>query len=414
MEITSLIRHGGQSALRDWKRSGWLIAGITMGVAFYIAVSTLGASYTELVKLPFSRIESDLIIQLGTRGKSQTSEKTGSIRLPFSNQAIDNNTIDTIRSLTEIKKLSTAILLWHQDQKNFITITGIDSADTTSGPAKVMQWISEGRALQATGETVVESHYAKFNKLKIGDIIHFKNQAFTIIGKTKIKEGASLAAANFYISTADAGKLGKMEDGSANILSATLVKGANQERVKEKIGKILPGSIVSSTDSISEMMQGFARISSTSSKLLSSIALAFTVLLGCLLIVSRQQEQRWQIGLMQTLGWEKKDIVLTYGAQALALTVAGTIIGIVLGLLLIFWMGSLEVSLTLPWNLVSAPEGMQRGQSSSAIQVPLPIILQPRLFFYGMAITCLTAMVTGICSAARLTDKGVRHTLFEQ
>ena len=414
MEITSLIRHGGQSALRDWKRSGWLIAGVMLGIAFYIAVASIGASYTELVKLPFSRIESDLIIQLGTKGRNQTSEKNGSIKLPFSNQAIGRSTIDAIGSLAEIKTLGTAILLWHQERKSFITIAGIDPADTTSGPAKVMQWISGGRALQAPGEAVVESHYAKFNKLKISDTIHFKNRSFTIVGKTKIKEGASLAAANFYISADDARELGGMEDGSANLLSATLVKGASKERVKEKIGKILSGSIVSSTDSIGEMMQGFARISSTSSKLLSIIALAFTVLLGCWLIAGRQQEQRWQIGLMQTLGWEKKDIILTYGAQALVLTITGAIAGIVLGLLIIFWMGSLEVSLTLPWNLASAPEGMHHAASNRTTQVSLPIVLQPLLFFHGIAITCLTAMVTGIWSAARLADKGVRQTLFEQ
>jgi len=385
-----------------------------LGIAFYIAVSTIGVSYTELVKVPFSRIESDLIIQLGTRGRSQTSEKSGFIKLPFSNQAIGRSTIDTIRSLDEIQKLGTAILLWNQERKNFITIAGIDPEDTTSGPAKVMQWISGGRALQATGETVVESHHAKFNKLKIGDIVHFKDRAFTIIGKTKIKEGASLAAANFYISIDDARKLGEMEDGSANLLSATLVKGVDKEIAKEKIGKILPGSIVSSTDSIGEMMQGFARISSTSSKLLSSIALAFTVLLGCWLIAGRQQEQRWQIGLMQTLGWEKKDIILAYGAQTLVLTATGAVVGIILGLLIIFWMGNLEVSLTLPWNLAPAPEGMHYAESSRTMQVPLPIVLQPLLFFYGIAITCLTALVTGIWSAARLADKGVRQTLFEQ
>lgn len=414
MEITSLIRHGGQSALRDWKRSGWLIAGVMLGIAFYIAVSTIGASYTELVKLPFSRIESDLIIQLGTKGRSQINGHSGSIKLPFSNQAINRSTIDSIRSLAEIKTVGSSILLWHQERKNFITIAGIDPADTTSGPAKVMQWISGGRVLQATGETVVESHYAKFNKLKIGDIVHFKNRSFTIVGKTKIKEGASLAAANFYISADDARKLGGMEDGSANLLSATLVKGENKERVKEKIGKRLPGSIVSSPDSIGEMMQGFARISSTSSKLLSGLALAFTVLLGCWLIAGRQQEQRWQIGLMQTLGWEKKDIIVTYGAQALILTITGAIVGILLGLLIIFWVGSLEVSLTLPWNLVSAPEGMHNGYGNRTMQVPLPIVMQPLLFFSGIAITCLTAMVTGIWSAARLAGKGVRHTLFEQ
>jgi len=414
MEITSIIRHGVQSALCDWKRSGWLIVGVMLGIAFYTSVATIGVSYTELVKLPFSRIESDLFIQLGVNGRSQTNERSGTIKLPFSNQEIDKSKIDAIRALAEIKNLTPSILLWHQERKNFIVIAGIDPADTTSGPSKVMQWISGGRALQATGETVVESHYAKFNKLKIGDTIPFKGGSFTIVGKTSIKEGASLAAANLYISVDDARILGGMEGGSANLLSATLAKGVNKERIKEKIGIILPGSIVSSTDSIGEMMQGFSKISSASSKLLSGIALVFTVLLGCWLIVGRQQEQRWQIGLMQTLGWEKKDIILAYGAQALALTVTGAIAGLIVGLFVVFWMGNLEVSLTIPWNLAATPEGMHQTASNRTMQVPLSIILQPLLYFYGIAIICLTAMVSGIWSAARLADKGVRDTLFEQ
>lgn len=183
--------------------------------------------------------------------------------------------------------------------------------------------------------------------------------------------------------------------------------------VKEKITGLLPGAIVSSSDSIGEMMQGFARISSTSSRLLSAIALGFTVLLAGWLIAGRQQEQSWKIGLMQTLGWQKKDILVSYGVEAFFLTATGAIVGILLGMLIIYWMSSLHVSLTLPWNLAATPEGMHHAANLRTVQVPLPIILKPLTFFYGLSIICLTDMVVGILSASNLISKGVRNTLLE-
>ena len=415
MEITSLARYGIKSALRDWKRSGWLVLGVMLGLAFFVAISSLGASYSALVRLPFERIESDLIIQLGAKGKSQVNrQEGGAIRLPFSNQPIDKKHIQDIASLTGVKSLNPAVLLWHQEKRNFVTLAGIDPEMTSSGPARAMQWIKKGRELQASGERVVESHYAKFHKLKIGSRVRFQNQDFRIVGIATIKEGASLAAANFYISLDDASELATMEEGSANLLSVGLERGVQTEMIQEKVRALLPGSIVSSTDSIGHMMRGFAGISSTATKLLATTALGFTILLACWLIVGRLQEQRWQVGLMQTLGWQKKDIILTCGAQSLTLTLAGGLAGIALGLLVVLAAGSFEVALTLPWNLAPTPEGMQHGQAARTMEVGLPIVLQPAIFFFGLAVTCLAAVITSLIITARQATMGVRQTLFEQ
>jgi putative ABC transport system permease protein len=415
MEITSLARYGIKSALRDWKRSGWLVLGVMLGLAFFVAISSLGASYSALVRLPFERIESDLIIQLGAKGKSQANRQEGSaIRLPFSNQPIDKKQIQDIASLTGVKSLNPAVLLWHQEKRNFVTLAGIDPGMTSSGPARAMQWIKKGRGLQASGETVVESHHAKFHKLGLGDMVQFQDHDFRIVGIVTIKEGASLAAANFYISLDDAQQLAAMKKGAANLLSMGLENGVETEMIQKKILALLPEAIVSSTDSIGHMMRGFAGISSTATKLLSCIALGFTILLGCWLIVGHLQEQRWQVGLMQTLGWQKKDILLTCGTQSLTLTLAGGLAGIGLGLLIVQAMGSFEIALTLPWNLAPTPEGMQHGQAARTMEVGLPIVLQPAIFFFGLAVTCLAAVITSLIIVARQAAMGTRRTLFEQ
>ena len=414
MQIISQLRYGSKAALRDWKRSVWLIFGVALGTAFYVAISTLGNSYTELVKLPFSRIESDLIVQVGTRGKSLPDKLSGAIQLPFSNQPISQKRIETILSLNGIKSLNPTVLLWFQTNKAFATITGIDPGSTSSGPAKAMQWISKGRSVQKSNETVVESHYARFNKLEIDKVVQLDGRDFHIVGITSIKEGASLAAANFYISIQDARELAGMAAGEANLLSVTLKKGIEKAAIQEKIDSLLPGALVSSTDSISDMMKGFAKISGASSNLLSITALVFTILLACWLVSGRQQEQRWQVGLMQTVGWQRKDIILAYGIESLTLTLAGCLLGVCLGLLVSIAMGSFDVSLSLPWNLSPSPDGMQHGRVGQTMQVPLPITFKPADIFFAGTIICLTAVSTGILATARSAGKEVRQTLLEQ
>ncbi len=414
MEITSLIRQGVKAGCRNWKRSGWLVAGIVLGVAFFITISSIGASYTALVSLPFSRIESDLLIQLGADGKRQIKENDSAIKLPFSNQVIDKNIVQNISELTEIQELDSAILLWHQEKKNFITITGVDKNSTDRGPAKVLQWISKGRSLQNSGETVVESHYARFHSLKPGATIHLGERLFHIVGISKIKSGAALAAANFYISLDDARELAGMDKDSVNLLSASLVLGTDKKAVTQQIQKIIPSSLVSSPDSIGEMMQGFARISSTASRLLSFITILFTLFFTCWLIVGRQEEQRWQIGLMQTIGWQKKDILLYSSAEIFTISAIAAIGGMVVGYLVIQGFSNMEVSLTLPWNLAPNPEGMHQMKNSKAIQVPLPVTLQPLVFICGFVATCFTAVITGVWNNYRLSRAGIRETLFSK
>ena len=414
MEILSLARQGGRSALRDWKRSLWLVLGVALGMAFYVAVATLGSSYTKLVKLPFSRLETDLIVQVGTRGTSQAKTTGGTIRLPFSNQPVTPVQIEAVASLDGIKDVSSALLLWHQENKNFATIAGIDPQKITSGPARVMQWISKGRALEQSGDLVVESHYARFNRLKIGSIVSLQGMDFHIVGISKIKEGASLAAANYYLSIQDARRLADLPDGTANLLAVTLTQGVRTETIEKKIHTLLPGAMVSSTDSIGDMMQGFARISAAGAKILSLIGLIFTLLLACWLIHGRLQEQRWQVGLMRTLGWRKKDIVFTYGIESMPLVTAGCLAGIALGLLAALVMGSFDVTLALPWNLNPTPGGMHHSGGGQTVQIPLPVTLQPVTVLFGLTATCLAGVITGILTAAGLAAREAVQTLREQ
>ena len=276
----------------------------------------------------------------------------------------------------------------------------------------VLQEISKGRSLQNSGETVVESHYARFHSLRPGDTVQFGSRDFEIVGISKKKKGASLAAANFYIDITDARQLAGLQEGSANVLTIKLVPGYEEEAIKPAVEKLLPGAIVSSTDSIGEMMQGFARISSVGSRILSVLSLLFTLLFACWLIIGRQEERHWHIGLLQTLGWQRKDILLHSAAELFVLTGIGVVGGLLLGFLSTLLVGTFEMTLELPWNLVPSPVGIGSSTDGNSLQVPLPIIIQPLFYLIAFMATCAAGVGSGVWASYRIHSRGVRKTLF--
>jgi len=414
MEIISLAGYGIRSALGDRRRSGWLLAGILLGLAFFVIISTLGNGYRELVELPFSRLKSDLLVQLGTQGSSREKKSPGGFRLPFSNQPITAQQSGGVARIPGVVRMTPSILLWYQERKKFITLAGIDPQQRENGPAAAMGWITAGRAPKTRGEAVAESHYARFNRLRLGQKLQLGKYSLTIVGITTIREGASLAAANLYILLDEAREMAAMAPGAANLLALELAGGVEKKSVQGEIRAVLPTAIISSADSIGDMMRGFAGISDTATRLLTATGMGFTLLLVCWLIAGRLQEQRRQLGLMRCMGWRKGEILLSCTVEALVISLIGGLGGICLGLLVVRLCGALEVSLPLPWNLAPTPKGMQHHSAGSTMLLPLPLHPQAAAILRALALTCLAAVLTASVTAARLVNRGVRHTLFDQ
>ncbi len=411
MEIISLAEHGARTAWHDRKRAGWLFLGIMLGQAFFVLISSLGAGYSELVRLPFARLKSDLLVQRPLQGKEQRADRIRAIRLPYSNQPISGDRIRAISGLAGVHRVSPAILLWFQEKKRFVTLAGIDPDRTAAGPGRVMTWITRGRPLQARGEIVVESHHARFNGLHVGDTVHFRDRWFTIVGVATIQEGGSLAGANFYLRMDEAGEMAGLAPHAANLLAISLAEGVDTETIREAITSLLPGALVTSTDTLGHMMRGFAGISNTASLLLSWTALGFTLLFSCWLVAGRLQEQRPRIGLMRTVGWRRRDILLRCGAETLAITLPACLAGIALGYLVARAIALSGVSLALPWNLAPVPTGVRHGAALQTMLVPLPVVLQPVRLILASAILCLAAAGTSLLMAARFAGQSIRQTL---
>ena len=405
MSILDMIIYGWKALVSGRKRSVWVIAGLALGAALFVAISGLSAGYTRLVALPFSQLATDCIVQRSVKGGEQASGSKSRIRQPFADQPISGEEQKHLQGLVE--QMSRAVMLWYQSEKNFSVIAGVEP-DATIGPARVMTWITQGRKIKAPGEMVVESHYARFNHLKLGDTVDFDGHGFTIVGITGIKEGATVAAANYYISLDDARMLGGLDGGEANMLFLRLQKGVDPAGLERQLPQLLPGGVLSTSDSIGGMMQGFAGISNMVSRLMGWVVLGFSVFLSCWLIAGSVSERASQIGLMKTVGWCKKDILVAFGAEMTILGLVGALCGIGLGWAIVLGVSHSEVSLTLPWNLSPIP-GIPGHHQSSGAKMPLPVVMQAGTFLIALGTAVISSVLTGGIVAGHIADLKVHR-----
>jgi ABC-type lipoprotein release transport system permease subunit len=276
------------------------------------------------------------------------------------------------------------------------------------GPARAMSWISKGRKIGAPGEAVVEGHYAKFNKITVGDTVSFDRHRLTIVGIVTLREGATVAAANYYVSLDDARMFGSLEGAAANMLFIRLQKGVDPAGLQERVPTLLPGGVAMTTDSIGGMMKGFAGISDAVSLLLGWGVLAFAVVLSCWLIAGSLNEQSLHIGLMKTVGWRKRDILTAFAAETLLLGIVGALAGIGLGYAITFAVSHAGVILTLPWNLSAAP-GLPGHLQHEGERMVLPVVLQTGTCLTTLATACFSAVLTGIITALHIAGMKVRR-----
>jgi ABC-type antimicrobial peptide transport system permease subunit len=407
MSIFDMIGYGWKTLASGGKRSFWVIIGLTLGTALFIAISGLSAGYTRLVALPFAELATDCIIQRSVKGGEQTNGVKTGVRLPFANQPISAVELQRIQALAEVEELSRVVMLWYQSEKNFSVIAGVEP-DATFGPAKVMTWITKGRKIQAPGEAVIESHYAKFNRLKVGDTVVFDRHSLTIVGITTLKEGATVAAANYYMSLDDARTLGGLDGNAANMLFLRLQKGVDSTGLQKQVPQMLPGGVISTTDSIGGMMKGFAGISNMVSQLMGWVVLGFSAFLSCWLIAGSISERSSYIGLMKTVGWCKKDILAAFGAETALLGIVGALCGIGIGYVIILGVSHSEVSLSLPWNLSSTP-GIPGHHQSGGVKMPLPVVLRLGTCLIALGAAVASSVLTGLVVAGHIADIKVRR-----
>jgi ABC-type antimicrobial peptide transport system permease subunit len=217
------------------------------------------------------------------------------------------------------------------------TVSGVDLSQGELGPLSSGK-VAAGRTFTAADASanvaVVDSDYAKQDKLKVGSSVMIAKQSFQVVGI--VSEPAGASAADAYIPLARAQALASMKNkvntvyvaaGSASAISA----------VAKEISALLPKATVTDSGDLAGTVTGsLASTSSLANNLgrwLAIAVLAAAFLLASLLTMAAVGRRVREFGTLKALGWRSRRVIRQVMGESVVIGVIGGIAGVGLGFL---------------------------------------------------------------------------------
>jgi putative ABC transport system permease protein len=218
---------------------------------------------------------------------------------------------------------------------NSFTVAGVDPSNDSLGPL-ASSTITSGHGLTAAEAdqdvAVVDSNYAKAEKLKTGSKITVAGKSFTVVGIAAAAQGVT--DSDVYIPLARAQSLAGMTD-EVNTVYVSVASAADVNAVSGEISKALPtATVTTSSDLASDVTGSLSNASSLANNLgkwLATAVLAAAFCLASILTVSAVSRRVREFGTLKALGWTSRRIVRQVVGEALVIGVIGGALGVAVG-----------------------------------------------------------------------------------
>jgi ABC-type lipoprotein release transport system permease subunit len=354
-------------------------------ITMLISITSIMNAYTSAVYLPFKDIDSDMILQKS----GNTTNVTSGIRLPFGKEPFDDSEMASISSLSNIKSISRSLVLWDFSKNGFTSIEGIELNSTES--KKLGSWISGGRFINSSDnkKAVLESHFAKFNNLKVGDNISLGGEAFNVVGLLKIGEGSPIFSSNVYLESSDAQMISGIRGYDQIYLKVDNL--AHEEGIKDEISRIDPMITTVSGNYISASLKDVVRIYGTFKWVgLGIMALVATLVLfkvSALALLERRRD----IALLQSVGWAKKDITKQILFEISIQSILGLILGVVASFAVIVSLSTINI------------QAVSTGLESTPTTIMMPLTLSPEIIAECFVLITVISLLVSYLLTLKIT-----------
>jgi putative ABC transport system permease protein len=324
---------------------------------------------------------------------AQAPESMRGIRLPFSNQLLPSEDLRKLSSIEGVGAIASSLLLWEFDQGGFRTIMGVDLSQPSLGPVKIKEWLKEGRFPRQDGEAVLEKHYARFHHAIIGTRMKIGGQDFTVVGLLEIKEGSQIASANIYLTLADAQRLLGKEPRGVNVTYLRLINPSFLSQVKTRISREISGVSVTSSDTFLELMGGVSKILEQFSFLISVIAFGGAISLIIKTMLANLIARSREIGILKVVGWTGMDVQKQLMVEAMLQSLAGGILGLIIGYGIAYLLGFVSVPVPTPWEINLPPALAKNAEGAAAGAVRLPVSVSIGFTAAALALSLLAGVL---------------------
>jgi putative ABC transport system permease protein len=218
---------------------------------------------------------------------------------------------------------------------NTFTVNGTQISAGEVGPLSSGK-ITSGRTFTtadaSSNVAVIDSSYAKQNKLTTSSKISVGGTSFKVIGIVEQPQGGS--PANVYIPLGRAQALASMKN-QVNTIYVAASSSTMISTVSKEITRVTPkATVTTSSDLAKEVTGSLASASSLARNLgkwLAIAVLAAAFLLASLLTISAVSRRVREFGTLKALGWRSRRIVGQVLGESVTIGIIGGLGGIVLG-----------------------------------------------------------------------------------
>jgi hypothetical protein len=425
MRMRTTLTFAARSIAARPGRSLALTGGVALCIALYVALSTMSDAYVRLVRKPLETLAADVTVQ--RPGAPKAAGVSGRITTPPANAPLTADEVAKASATARIAQASAALILWDRSPRGFTVIMGIDPLPPAAtvaprtpdapaevrqrtGPSVVQEWVSAGRPLREDGDLLLEEHFAKLNRLKVGDRFNLGGLEMPITGLVKMREGGSLIPANAFVTLDQARAIAGLPQGGANVVFARVEKGADLGVLRSELASRLPGAVMTASDSIGEMMRGFGVISGHFATIVGAVALAFAAIACHRLISGSVHERRAEFGVMKAVGWQRKDMASVLTAESAALGLAGGVAGLLLGYLISVLAGDSLLASQTPMQMGALPAGVS-PMAGEGVAARLPVALSWLTCLVGLGVSFVVAGAAGWLVSAKIAKACVMDAL---
>jgi putative ABC transport system permease protein len=376
MSTKDLIQETITSLSANKVRSGLTILGIVIGISSVIAMVSIGTGASNSISSSIASIGSNLILVM------PGAERNFGAGVSVGRGTANSLTVDDGNAIaTQIANI--AGVAFNVTSRQQVTYKGQNTNTSIIGTNSAYQIVRNVQADQ--GSFIGDSHVASGSKVAvigptvltdlfgvdatpetaIGQNIRIKSTEYKIIGVTVAKGGSGFSNADdtMYVpySTAQRYLTGNQYLGEIDISAASA---ATASQVQTDVTTLLldrhhiadATQADFSTLNQADIAATAASVTGTLTLLLGAIA-GISLLVGGIgimnMMLTNVTERTREIGLRKAIGAKKQDISRQFLAEAIALTLIGGVIGILLGWLIAYGVNSTGlVQTSVSWSSI--------------------------------------------------------------
>jgi len=332
---------------RPW-RSLAVVAGIALGAALFVALSALGTGFRQAARLPLAGVSADVVVTrpADSAESSASAQRTRGVRLPFGVSTLSSSEVEQMARTQGVAGVAATLQVWDFGATSYQTVLGLDLSRADVGPAHALsQGVLAGRLFgpDERGVAVADRHFAAFFSLKPGSTVTIGGKPFEVVGVAEQKGVSQGAVPNLYVPLADAQVLAGLSSDQVDQVYLRVASAGEVDSVVQQLTRQMGQISVITEDSLLQVMGGIGQVSARFAQVAAGLGLVGGLILAWLAMSGLVNERRQEIGLMKAVGWQSRDVARVFLMEALLLSTAGGLVGMVLGWASAWLLGQIPV-----------------------------------------------------------------------